>query len=297
MYKEQITDEQEPETRNEKLEPLRPLIIGHRGASALAPENTLASFKRAIESGADGVEFDVRLSKDGVPVVIHDATLVRTAGIDNRVAELTATQLSSIDAGSWFNAAYPAHARREFAAEGIPSLRSVLELLKNVEGPIYLEMKCETEDDVSALVDAVYREIAGSHLLKQIIVKSFRLGVIPRMRAVLSGVQTAALFAPQVMRLLRKEKYMINIAEELGADHLSVHKSLVSRKLVRKAEKVGMPVTVWTVNTVGWIPRAIRQGLFAVITNHPSKMLAARESRLPQERESPRRPPTVRDKP
>ena len=73
-----------------------PLIIAHRGASAHAPENTLASFRKAVEVGADGIELDVRLSKDGVPVVIHDATLTRTGGINNRVADLTAEQLSRV---------------------------------------------------------------------------------------------------------------------------------------------------------------------------------------------------------
>lgn len=253
-----------------------PLIIAHRGASAVAPENTLASFKRAVEVGADGVEFDVRLSRDGVPVVIHDASLLRTTGMNERVAVLTAEQLSRIDAGSWFNSLHPSRARPEYATEGIASLRTVLQVLHKVRGPIYIEIKCETEQEVSPLVDAVCREISNSPLLRQIIVKSFRLGVIPRTRAVLPDVRTAALFAPQVMRLLRKEKYVINIAMELGADHLSVHKSLVSRKLVRKAEKVGLPVTVWTVDTARWVRRATKQGLFAVITNDPSKMVADR---------------------
>ena len=257
-----------------------PLIIAHRGASALAPENTIAAFGKAIDSGAEGVEFDVRLSKDGVPVVVHDATLLRTAGINKPVADLTAEQLSRVDVGSWFNSAYPAHARPEFAAEGIASLRTVLQLLSKINGPVYIEMKCETEHEVSPLVEAVCREISSSPLRQQIIVKSFRLAVIPVARAVLPDVRTAALFAPQVMRLLRKEKYLINIARELGADHLSVHKSLVSRKLVRKAEKFGMPVTAWTVNAPRLIPRAIRQGLFAVITNDPSKMLASRDAKL-----------------
>ena len=81
------------------------------------------------------------------------------------------------------------------------------------------------------MVDAVCGEIADSPLKEQIIVKSFRLEVIPRTRAVLPSVRTAALFAPKIMRLLRKEKYLIDIARELGADHLSLHKSLVSRKL------------------------------------------------------------------
>ncbi|MEP7147893.1 MAG: glycerophosphodiester phosphodiesterase family protein [Acidobacteriota bacterium] len=254
-----------------------PLIIAHRGASAFAPENTIAAFSKALESGADGVEFDVRLSKDGVPIVIHDATLVRTAGINKRVSDLTAEQLAEVDVGSWFNAAYPAQARPEFAAEGIPSLRTVLRLLENAAGPVYIEMKCDTENDVSPLVDAVCREIRDSPLLERLIVKSFLLGVIPRARAVLPRLHTAALFAPQFMRLLRKEKYLINIALELGADHLSVHKALISRKLVRKAERSGLPVTVWTVNTPGWITRATKQGIFAVITNDPLKLLASRE--------------------
>src|SRR5688572_21349320 len=95
-----------------------PLIIAHRGASAVAPENTLSAFKKAIDAGADGVEFDVRLSKDGVPVIIHDNNILRTTGVDQRVADLTAEQLSRLDAGSWFNAAHPAQAQAELAAEG-----------------------------------------------------------------------------------------------------------------------------------------------------------------------------------
>ncbi|MEO8572695.1 MAG: glycerophosphodiester phosphodiesterase family protein [Pyrinomonadaceae bacterium] len=262
-----------------------PLIIAHRGASATAPENTFAAFKRAIESGVDGVEFDVRLSKDGVPMVIHDATLLRTAGRDEHVAALTADELSRVYVGSWFNAAHPTRARPEFSAERIPSLRTVLQLLKNVPGPIYVELKTEADDEVPALVEGVCREIAGSPVLEKIIVKSFRLEVIPRTRAVLPGVRTAALFAPKVMRLLRKEKYLIDIARELGADHLSLHKSLVSRKLVAKAEKFGMPVTIWTVDRASRIQRAAKQGLFAIITNDPVPMLAERES-MQQHQES-----------
>lgn len=257
-----------------------PLIIAHRGASALAPENTLAAFRRAVEDGADGVEFDVRLAKDGVPVVVHDASLLRTAGIKKRVCDLTAEQLSRIDAGSWFNA-YPRHTRSAFADEGVPTLRSVLQTLETIDGPIYIELKCERGEDVSPVVDAVCREIADSPRLGNVIIKSFHLAVIPRARAVLPGVQTAALFAPKIMRLLRKEKYLINIASELGADHLSLHKSMVSRKLVRQAEKRGLPVTVWTVNASRWVPRGAKLGLFAMITNDPTKLLRTRESTPP----------------
>jgi glycerophosphoryl diester phosphodiesterase len=256
----------------------QPLIIAHRGASAIAPENTIAAFTRAIESGADGVELDVRLSKDSVPVIIHDASLMRTAGRDEHVADLTADELSRVDVGSWFNPAFPSHAETLFSSERIPTLRAVLPVLETVRGPIYIELKGEADQSVSALVDAVCYEIARSPLREKIIVKSFRLEVIPRARAVLPGVRTAALFAPKIMRLLRKEKYLINIARDLGADHLSLHKSLVSRKLVSKAEKFGMPVTIWTVDRASRIRRAAKQGLFAVITNDPGPMLAERAS-------------------
>ena len=66
-----------------------PLIIGHRGASAVAPENTLAAFREAIAVGADGIEFDVRLTRDGFPVVIHDSSLRRTGGLSQRIGDLT----------------------------------------------------------------------------------------------------------------------------------------------------------------------------------------------------------------
>ena len=278
MYKDDILNSDEPETRNLEPEtPRRPLIVAHRGASAWAPENTIAAFREALRTGADGVEFDVRLSKDGIPVVVHDSNLSRTTGLKKRVADLTAEQLSRLDAGSWFNSAHRANANPEFASETISSLRTILQTIGTISGPIYIELKCESEREVSPLVDAVCREIAESHLLPQIILKSFRLGVIPQARAILPGVRTAALFAPQVMRLLRKEKYLINIAEELGADHLSVHKSLASRKFVRKSARRGMPVTVWTANTKRWIPRAAKRGIYAVITDDPSKLLAIKD--------------------
>src|SRR4030095_1405241 len=96
-----------------------PLIIGHRGASAVAPENTLGAFELAVQDGADGIEFDVRLSQDGVPVVIHDATLARTGLVDGVVAELSAEVLGRTNVGSWFSQRSNAgHA--EFSSEKLP---------------------------------------------------------------------------------------------------------------------------------------------------------------------------------
>jgi glycerophosphoryl diester phosphodiesterase len=249
----------------------QPLIIAHRGASAFAPENTAAAFRLAVEAGADGVEFDVRLAKDGVPVVIHDATLERTAGTRSTVADATSDELAKLDAGSWFNARFPLLAKPEFALEGVPTVGGVLDIVKDLAGPVYIELKFERDEECGPLVDAVAREIAASPIADRIIVKSFKLGVIPQLKCALPAVKAAALFAPQIMRFLKKEKYIIDMAHEFGADHISIHRSLLSRKLARKAERRNMPVTVWTVDDArGW-KRAEKLGVFAVITNDPAK--------------------------
>src|SRR6201999_3863999 len=97
-----------------------PLIIAHRGASAVAPENTIAAFEAAIAAGADGIEFDVRLSREGVPVVIHDQTLQRTHGIRRRVGDMTLNELTKLE---------------------VPSARQLFELCESNKLILYLEMK------------------------------------------------------------------------------------------------------------------------------------------------------------
>src|SRR5437763_11388381 len=96
--------------RREKISDSDPLIIGHRGASAIAPENTLVAFDVALQGGADGIEFDVRLARDRVPVVIHDRTLLRTVQIYGDVASYDSTLLSKFYAGAWFNEQNPERA-------------------------------------------------------------------------------------------------------------------------------------------------------------------------------------------
>lgn len=259
----------------------QPLIIAHRGASASAPENTLAAFRLAMLEGADGIEFDVRISKDGRAVVIHDSTLERTGRKPLRVADLTADELAAVDVGSWFNSARPKRADPAFTAETVPSLEQTLDLLKDFAGLIYIELKCK-DSEVERLSRAVCRAISDSPLLPQIIVKSFKLGVIPRVRFGCPPVKTAALFAPKIMRYLRKGKHIVRIAEEFGTDHLSLHHSLVSRKLMKKVEKSGLKVTIWTADKPKWIRRGGDLGLFAIITNDPARMITAQ--RRPQKR-------------
>ncbi|MFN6962696.1 MAG: glycerophosphodiester phosphodiesterase [Pyrinomonadaceae bacterium] len=252
-----------------------PLIIAHRGASAAAPENTLAAFRRATECGAEGVEFDVRLAADGVPVVIHDATLERTAGRREAVSQLTSRELARADVGSWFNRARPKLANDEFAGEGVPTLASVLDLLAGFDGRLYVELKSE-DADLRPLCRAVAGTLADSPALERAIVKSFRLAAVPTMRVLLPDVRTAALFAPVIETVVGKKRHILTVAREMGADELSLHRALATPRFAAEAGRAGMPVTVWTVDSPNYLTLGAKMGLKAIITNDPEKMLARR---------------------
>lgn len=257
---------------------LFPLIIGHRGASAYAPENTLAAFRMAIDAGADGVEFDVQLAKDGVPVVIHDDTLRRTGLRPELVGDLTSHQLAKIDAGSWFNAKYPNRARPEFTGEGVPTLSALLKLLKPSNGLIYIELKCDSET-YKPLAAAVCDVIRDAPMLPRMIVKSFKLAAIPEVRHLLPNVQAAALFEPSIMTILRRRKHIIAMAREFGAQQISLHRSLATAKLTALAAQAQMPVTAWTADNHKWIERCRQRGIGALITNDPAKMALVRATK------------------
>jgi glycerophosphoryl diester phosphodiesterase len=245
-----------------------PLIIGHRGASAWAPENTLAAFRWAVAAGADGIEMDVRLARDGVPVVIHDADLRRTGGRADLVAELSSAELGRLDVGSWFSGRYPHRSRSEFASETVPTLAQVIELARQIPGPLFVELKFENED-AKPLVAAVCDVIAKTGLAGKVIIKSFRLDAVAEVRRLQPNTATAALFEPTLTTFFRPDR-IVRAALEAAAGHISLHHSLARPKLVRLARDAGLAITVWTVDSPRWRPWASRDRIFALITNDPA---------------------------
>ena len=253
-----------------------PLIIGHRGASAVAPENTLAAFAQAMADGADGIEFDVRLARDGVPVVIHDATLERTGLTAGRVSELSSEELQRTDVGSWFSRRFHSNSG-DFAGERLPSLPQVFDLFRSTTGLLYLEMKSEVRDDVR-LVTEVVRAIREHSLGGRVIVESFDLSLIQEVKIIDSEIRTAALFEPKVLRplsLIPRMK-LVDLAKAHKADEIGLHHSLASRQVIEKAKQSDLGVVVWTVDNPEWIARARLFGIAALITNDPAAMLNAR---------------------
>jgi glycerophosphoryl diester phosphodiesterase len=249
----------------------RPLIIGHRGASTVSPENTLAAFSRALGDGADGIEFDVRLSRDRVPVVIHDATLKRTGNLDKLVAELDVSELQQCDVSSWF---HRAQTRIKPKVETVPTLAQVFALFQETNALLYLEMKSESAD-ATPLVQSVVDEIHQAKIAKQVVVSSFDLNAVALVKQFDPTISTAALFEPKLFRpisTIRRLK-MIELAVEHRADEVALHHSLCSGRVVEKAAQLGLPVVVWTVDDVEWIKQAQRLGLKGLITNNPALMV------------------------
>lgn len=250
-----------------------PLIIGHRGASALAPENTLCAFRRAMSDGADGIEFDVRLARDHVPVVIHDATLRRTALREGAVADFSSSELSGMDVGTWFNLRHPAKARAEYAAERIPTLARVFDLMREHEAVLYVEMKCDA-GETRELAAEVVRLVRQYAFVLRVVVESFDLAAIREIKRLAPEIRTAALFEPKLSRPLPSPRRIIEQARQHGADELALHRSLAGAIYLRAARRHGLPTVVWTVDSPAWAKRALGSSVNGIITNRPAEMRA-----------------------
>lgn len=257
------------------------MVIGHRGASALAPENTLAAFRRAIADGADGVELDVRLSGDGIPVVIHDANLLRTGLGSGVVAEMQAGELCRTDVGSWFNRRRPRLARDEYSRARLSSLDEVFKLF-TTEGDafkqarLYLEIKTESvKPQVAELTGAIVASVLAQRLEQRVVLIAFDLNAITEAKRISSAVRTGALFQPRLSQpgdLIRRQDLLVRTIDA-GADEIALHRSLATRALVASAVDHGLNVVVWTVNQPKWIVRARNWGIHALITDNPAAML------------------------
>src|ERR1700752_1374193 len=240
-----------------------PLIIGHRGASAVAPENTMAAFREAIDAGADGIEFDVRLTRDRVPVVIHDSTLHRTGGLPNRVADLASSEITNIDVGSWF-ARKRSLPSGSFANETVPSLAQLFTLFQSNNSTLYLEMKCDSPAEYAPLAEACCHSIAEHGLKNRVMIECFQLPALRIVREIDPEIRTVALFEPSISNpSVLSEQPLIIKATDGAATALAFHPRLARRSLVEKAKHAGMHVAVWTVDDPACLERAQTIGIDA----------------------------------
>jgi glycerophosphoryl diester phosphodiesterase len=233
----------------------RPLNFAHRGARLEAPDNTLPAFLLAAELGADGIEFDVQLTRDGELVVIHDFVLETTTDGQGPVRDRTLAELKELDAGSWFDPV--------FSRERIPTLQEVIEavghrLLLNIE----LKTTSLQDDGLAA---AVVRSIEDNHLLDQTIVSSFNPLAVWRVKVKNPWIFTGLLYGPQ-MPIVARRPWLRHLVQP---DALHPHHTLVNEQHMSWARKQGYRVHTWMVDEPGEMRQLMHQGVDLIITARP----------------------------
>jgi glycerophosphoryl diester phosphodiesterase len=246
-------------------------VFAHRGGAGLAPENTCGAFRQAASLGVDGCELDVRLSKDGEVVVIHDATLDRTSDADGPVSALTAAELGRVDAGFRFgaDAGFPWRGR----GEGVPRLADVL-----AEHPA-LPFIVEVKGDDPAVAEAAVAVVRRAGALDRVCFGGFADVTLAAVRAAEPGVCTSAA-TEEIRRALYKSYVWFPFGriayQALQVPEASNGTRIVSRRFIRLAHRAGCVLHVWTVNTPDDVVRLKAWGVDGVITDRPDMALEHR---------------------
>jgi glycerophosphoryl diester phosphodiesterase len=236
----------------------RPLVLGHRGASAEAPENTLAAFRLAMDQGADGVELDVHRCATGEVVVIHDEDARRTAGAELRVAEAPLVALRALDAGAWKGA--------RFRGERVPLLTEVLEALPRAL--VNVELKGTGADRRVAAATAEVLRRAGAE--ERVIVSSFDLRLLAAFRAAAPRVARGFLF--DAGGLWRPRAALARWWVRPAAVHPEARLCTAAR--AARWRSAGLLVNAWTVDDEAEAARLAGLGVAAIVTNEPGRVLA-----------------------
>jgi glycerophosphoryl diester phosphodiesterase len=255
------------------------LVIGHRGASGYAPEHTFASYDLALELGADYLEQDLQMTRDGVLVVLHDDTLDRTTGgaCRGRVVDHTLAELRACDVGSWFNAAHPDRARPEFAGQQIPTLEEVLERYAG-RASFYIETK-NPEDAPGmeeALLNLLHRyDLRGPAATEwRVLVQSFSEASLQRVRALDGSLPLIQLIEARWATAATIRARLPEIAEYavgIGPSWRDVDGALTTA-----ARELCLEVHPYTVNEPARMQRLTDLGVSGMFTDFPDRLLAQR---------------------
>lgn len=233
----------------------RILNLGHRGASHDAPENTIPAFRLAAQQGADGVELDVQLSKDGETVIIHDFFVDKTTNGRGKVKEKTLAELKALDAGGHFS--------EQFAGTTIPTLSELFMAM----GPVLLyniELKTTSFNDQGLEVEVI-RLIEDYNLQDRAMVSSFNPFALMRAYRINPKIKRGLLWAPNLPFYLRKQLFR-NLAKP---DMFHPYWEATTLGLVKKEHEQGILVNVWTCNESQAMQRMIKMGVDAIMTDRP----------------------------
>jgi glycerophosphoryl diester phosphodiesterase len=233
------------------------VITAHRGAKAVAPENTMAAFKAAMDAGADYAELDVQHTKDREVVVLHDADFMRMGDDPRRVADLTAAEVATIDIGRKRDP--------QFAGEHAPTLAEVIDLVHG-RMKINIELKYNVPDP--GLAPAVVELLRRTDFIDQVVITSLDYGALKQVKSLEPRLKTGHIVTAAVGDVLRTE-----------ADFLSLNSAKATTSLVRRARVAGKDVAVWTVNEPEVMLRMIERGVDNIITDDPALLVRVMRER------------------
>lgn len=231
------------------------IILAHRGASKATPENTLASFKAAKTIGAKYVEFDVRLSKDNVPVVIHDDSVNRTSNGSGKVSELTLSELQKFDAGSWFS--------HQFSHETIPSLDSALALCSDIDIGVQIELKTLSKGKKTTLVNKTIESLSNHWKGSRTpIISSFCYDTLGLLQKQNTDYHIGGL-------MIEHTEAVVAQAKKLSCYSIHTLEIHLTQDLVSQLHKDFRYVFAWTVNDPERAKALISVGVDGIFTDVP----------------------------
>lgn len=232
---------------------LKQLIIGHRGASGYAPENTLASFEEALKLKADMIELDIQLTADGQWIVMHDRTLKRTCGLARRVLSTPLSVIQTLDAGSWFSPS--------FAGERVMTLNQLLCWGRN-----RMNLNIEIKGKIikgGKTIEALLEMISDHKMTKYVILSSFNWKTLRKIRQLCKTIPIGILVNREPQLLYMREAFDLNAF----SIHLPIKK--IKKEVVEKAHARKIKVWVYTVNRAEEMTKYFQMGIDGIFTNYP----------------------------
>ncbi len=228
--------------------------IAHRGASGIAPENTLAAFKKAIEIGVDAVELDLHGTADGEIVVIHDTSLDRTTNLSGLIKQTTLETIKHADAGAWFNP--------DFEGESVPTLAEALACFTD-DAIAVLEIKDET------ITKAVVKKIHEMNLLELAVIISFDTSVLQTVRSLEPRMPTGLLIGSS-----NRRAHPVQLCQQLtmlGSSLLNVNHQLITAEFAYEVRRRGIALWSWTVDDIDRMRQMCAFGVQGITSNHPER--------------------------
>lgn len=237
-------------------------IVAHRGFSAIAPENTLAAIRKGIGAGADACEFDVRKSKDGVIVLLHDETVDRTTNGAGKVADLTLADLRKLDAGSWKDACY--------AGEPLPTLEEALALLADCGGKAVIEIK------VDGIAEEVLEAVRAADMLQRASVIAFSQQAVQDIRRLEPELPCGWLHGKSASGdYQQRAAWIAEEAARCGTSLVDLNYNLLFPEVVAELRRRGLEVWTWTVNDPPVMQALSAWGVKSITTDRPDEAVRA----------------------